>query len=173
MMLRIGSLEIQKVAALEIDQSYEPLGGESIFRAVSGLGLKQTTWRKTRINTSGSGWIPAGLESLDTTVQHVLSCIVPRSVPANLATRQAVLPANRRSDAGHQPWGVAILADGSPVMTGAAVSASHIATLDPVAGAVAYQAMYLPEFTVWVSRPTDSGTPGDAGYAWQLVCEEA
>lgn len=172
MMLKIGSFELQKVAALEIDQSYEPLGGESIFRTVSGRGIKQTSWRKTRISTSGSGWMPAGLESLDTTVQHVLSCIVPRCVPASLLTRQALLPAARRTDAGHLPWGIAILADGSPVVTGISVSASHIATIDEVAGAVAYQAMYLPEFTVWVSRPTDSGTPGDAGYAWQLVAEE-
>ena len=171
MILKIGALAIPTLAALDLEQGYEPLGGEAIFRSVSGVGLKQSTWQKTRITTSGSGWLPAGLETLDTTAQLALSCIVPRAVPADFATRQATLPATRRSDSGHTPWGVAYLADGSPVVT-AAVMVGNVATLDAVDGAVAYQALYLPQFTVWASRPTGSGTRGDASYRWELVCEE-
>ena len=171
MILKFGALEIPLLAALDLEQSYEPIGGEGIFRTVAGNGLKQSTWAKTRITTSGGGWLPAGLESLNVNAQLTIACIVPRSVPAVFATRQATLPATRRSDTGHTPWGIAFLADGSPVKT-AATLAGNVATLDAVSGAVAYQAMYLPQFTVWAFRPTDSGTRGDASYRWQLVCEE-
>ena len=171
MILKIGALEIPTLAALDIEQSYEPLGGEAIFRTVNGTGLKQSTWQKTRITTSGSGWLPAGLETIDTTAQLTLACIVPRAVPAAFATRQATLPAARRTDAGHTPWGIATLADGSPVLT-AATLAGNVATLDAVEGAVAYQALYLPQFAVWAGRPTSSGTRSDASYRWELVCEE-
>lgn len=171
MILKIGALEIPTLAALDIEQSYEPIGGESIFRSINGTGIKQETYKKTRITTQGSGWLPAGLDTIDTAVPAALACITPRKVPANFATRQATLPAARRSDAGHLPWGIALLSDGSPVMTAATLS-GHVATLSPIAGAVAYLAMYLPQLTVWVMRPTDSGTRSDASYAWQLVCEE-
>lgn len=170
-MLKLGALEVPTLAALDLEQTYAPIGGESIFRTVGGAGIKQTTWKKTRITTSGSGWLPAGLEALDTTVSMTLACITPRSVPAVFATRQATLPATRRSDAGHTPWGVAILADGGTVKTSASI-VGNVATLAAVAGAVAYQAMYLPQYTVWAMRPTESGNRGDASYRWELDCEE-
>lgn len=170
-LLKIGAHYVPTLAALELEQSYEPIGGESIFRTMNGTGLKQTTWRKTRVTTSGSGWLPAALETLDTTQPHVLACVTPRAVPAVFATRQATLPAARRSDAGHTPWGIAILADGNAVKT-AATLAGDVATLTAVSGAVDYHVMYLPQLTVWASRPTDTGNRGDATYRWELICEE-
>lgn len=169
--LKIGSLEIPLLAAFELDQTYSPLGGDGILRTMSGAGIKQQTWRRTQITTSGSGWLPAGLDTLDTSAQLSLSCVVPRCVPAVFATRQATLPAARRTDAGHLPWGIALRADGSAVVTTASL-AGNVATLAAVDDAVSYQAMYFPVFTVWASRPTDSGTPHDASYRWELVCEE-
>lgn len=169
--LKIGALSIPTVAALELSQEYPHLDPESIFRTVDGTGIKQMTWSKQRIVTSGSGWLPAGLDTLDTSAQMVLSCIAPRAVPANFSTRQATLPVKRRSDSGHVPWGVALMADGSPVYTAASM-AGNVATLTAVTGAVAYQALYLPEYTVWAMRPTESGNRGDATYQWQLTCEE-
>ena len=171
MMLKIGALEIATLAALEIEQSYEPLGGEAIFRTVSGAGLKQSTWKKNRIVTAGSGWMPAGLETIDTTAQLTLACIVPRAVPAVFATRQATLPTTRRADTGHVPWGIATRADGSTVATTASL-AGNVATVAVVDGAVAYHVLYFPQYTVWASRPTSSGTRSDASYRWELVCEE-
>lgn len=171
MSLKIGSLEIPLLAALEIEQTYEPIGGETIFRPISGTGLKQSTWSRTRITTSGSGWMPAGLDSLDVTEQLVLSCVVPRTVPVEFGTRQASLPAARRSDDGCAPWGVAIMPDGSAVQTSVSL-VGNVATLSAVIGAVAYQAMYLPQLTVWAMRPTDGGTRSDASYTWQIICEE-
>ena len=171
MTLKIGSLSIPLRASLDIDQSYEPIGGESVFRTINGTGIKQATWAKTRIVTSGSGWMPAGLESLNVNQQLVLACVVPRRVPANFATRQATLPAARRSDAGCVPWALAILADDSVVQTSVTM-AGNVATAAAVSGAVSYEILYLPQFTVWASRPTDSGNRGEASYTWQLVCEE-
>jgi len=171
MTLKIGALDLPLLAALEIDQSYEPLGGEGIFRTVNGSGLKQQTWKKTRITTSGSGWLPAGLESLDTALSVVMSCIVPRLVPAVFATRQATLPAARRSDSGHTPWGIALMANGSAVNTTATL-VGDVATLTAVTNAVAYKALYLPQFTVWLMRPTDNGALATADYRWQIVAEE-
>jgi hypothetical protein len=169
--LQIGSLVIQTLAALDIEQSYEPLGGESILRAAAGNAIKQSTWKKTRITTSGRGWLPAGLESIDTTAQLVLSCVTPRMTPADFSTRQATLTAKRRSDAGHTPWGIALMSDGSAVDSDVVI-VGDVATVAAVAGAVAYQVLYLPKFTVYANRPTDSGTRSSADYQWQLVCEE-
>lgn len=171
MVLKVGSIDVQLWAALDISQIYEPIGGEALLRNGLGGGIKQMTWSKTRITTSGRGWLPAGLDTLDTSAQITLACILPRSVPAVFSTRQATLPAARRSDAGHLPWGCAIMADGSPVLTSATL-VGNVATLAVVTGAVAYQAMYLPAFTCYASRPTDSGDRADASYSWELVCEE-
>lgn len=171
MTLKVGTLEIPLLAALEIEQTYTPLGGETILRTLGGAAIKQETWRRTRITTSGSGWLPAGLDTLSTATQVALACIVPRTVPAVFATRQATLPAARRSDAGHLPWGIALLADGSQVATPATL-AGNVATLTAVPNAVSYQAMYLPLITCVILRPTDSGNRSDASYRWELVAEE-
>lgn len=172
MILKIGSIDLPMLAGLDLEQSYEPIGGETILRTVGGTGIKQTTWQKLRTIISGSGWIPAGLDSLDATVQHVIGCIVPRSVPCVFATRQATLPAARRSDSGHIPFGQAILPDNSVVTTTASL-AGDVAIVAAVAGAVAYQALYLPSLTCWLTRrPTDSGNRSDASYRWEIVAEE-
>lgn len=171
MTLNIGSIAIPLLAALDIEQSYEAIGGEAVFRTVNGTGIKQSTWQKLRVTTSGGGWIPAGLETLDFTQPLTLGCILPRAVPADFSTRQATLPAARRTDAGHTPWGLALLPDGGITETALSL-AGNVATLMAVSEAIAYQAMYLPQITVWASRPRDSGTRNDAGYRWELVAEE-
>lgn len=171
MTLKIGALEIPLLAALDIEQNYEALGGEFVFRAVDGTGIKQSTWKKLRVTTSGGGWVPAGLESLDVSVPLTVACIVPRAVPASMVTRQATLPAARRSDTGHTPWGLALLPDGAVTETTISI-AGNVATLGAVADAIAYRAMYLPQITAWVSRPRDSGVRNEAGYRWEITCEE-
>lgn len=172
MILKFGTLEIPLLASLEIEQTYPPIGGEALLRTVSGDGIKQMTWRKTRIVTTGSGWLPAGLDTIDTSATLAIACVVPRIVPAVFATRQATLPAARRADAGHLPWGVAVMPDNSVIVTPATM-AGNVATLDAVANAVSYKALYLPLITCWAMRPTDSGTPGDAAYRWGITAEEA
>ena len=171
--LKIGSIDIPLLAALDIEQNYEPIGGETVVRTIGGTAVKQMTWQKLRTTISGSGWIPAGLASLDASAQIVIGCIVPRSVPCVFATRQATLPAARRSASGHIPWGQAIMADGSIITTTASM-AGNVATVATVTGAVAYQALYLPSLTCWLMRrPSDSGNRSDASYRWEITAEEA
>lgn len=168
--LKIGALEIPNRAALDLDQTYEPIGGESILRTMSGAGIKQITWSKLRTVIQGGGWSPPGLEGIDTTTQQTVACLVPRSLFAN-ASRQVTLPTARRSDAGAEPWAWAIRPDGSIVNTGMSL-AGDLATADEVTGAIGYQIQYYPLLTCWISRPSESGVRGDATYTWTLTCEE-
>lgn len=166
----LNALIIPNRAALDLDQTYEPMGGESILRTMSGTGIKQVTWSRLRTTISGGGWSPPGLGGIDTTLQQSVACIIPRTVIAN-DSRQATLPAARRSDAGAEPWAWAILPDGSVINTGLAM-AGNLATAEEITGAVGYQILYYPLLTCWVSRPTESGVRGDATYRWEITCEE-
>lgn len=165
--LKIGDFALPVYAGFNLTQRYEPMGGEAILRACSGRGIKQMTWTRTRITTGGGGWVPSGLETLDFTAQHTVACVVAQTVPADFATRQATLPATRRADDGHVPYGLAQLAGGHTVMAGCAVVAD-VATVDEVTGAEAYQVGYYPLLNCWVLRPTRSGPEA----AWELICEE-
>ncbi len=165
--LKIGTFELPVYAAFDASQRYEPLGGEGILRAVSGRGILQRTWRKTRVVTSGGGWVPSGLQSLDFDAQHAVACITPETIPANPATRQATLPATRRADAGHLPYGLAQLPGGQTVAADVTL-AGDVATVAAVAGATAYQVGYYPLLTCWILRPTRSGPEPQ----WELIAEE-
>ena len=111
--------------------------------------------------------MPSGLQSLDFDAQHAVACIVPETIPAVFATRQATLPATRRADAGHVPYGLAQLAGGQTVEAAATVG-GNVATVAGGAGAVAYQVGYYPLLTCWLLRPQRSGPAS----AWELVAEE-
>lgn len=167
MILKIGAFELPVYAGLELTQRYEPIGGETILRAVNGRGIMQRTWRKTRVVTSGSGWVPPGLESVDNSVPLALACVLARTVPAHFVTRQATLPAACRTDAGHLPYGLAQMPGGASVQAGVTL-AGNVATVDAVPGALAYQVGYYPLMTCWVMRPSESGP----GYAWEFEAEE-
>ena len=166
-LLKIGTFELPVYAGFDLTQRYEPIGGEGILRAVSGRGIMQRTWRKTRVVTSGSGWVPSGLQALDFDAQHAVACIAPETVPANPTTRQATLPATRRSDAGHVPYGLAQMANGQTVEA-AVTLAGDVATVDAVGGAVRYQVGYYPLLTCWLLRPNRSGP----NPSWELIAEE-
>lgn len=165
--LKIGAFELPVYAGLDLTQRYEPLGGENIERAGTGRGIFQQTWRKTRVVTSGDGWVPPGLDAIDNSTPLALACIKPRTVPAVFATRQATLPTTRRADAGHLPYGLAQLASGQSVLAGVTL-AGNVATVDAVAGAVAYQVGYYPLLTCWVKRSNESGP----GHSWEFEAEE-
>lgn len=165
-LFKVGGIELTVLASLDISQRYEPIGGETILRATNGRGILQRTWRKTRIVTSGAGWMPSGLQALDFDAQHVVSCVAPEIVSCD-AGGSADLPAGRRSDAGHSPYAMALLSGGR--MQRATVSMSgHSGFVDPVAGAIGYQIAYYPEFTCWILRPSRSGPEP----RWELIAEE-
>lgn len=168
--LKIGSITLPRLAGLDLEQTYEILGGESILRTISGTGIKQSTWSKLRTTISGGGWIPPSLASLDATTQQTVACFVARAIPCD-GSRQATLPAARRSDTGYTPWAVALMADGSPVLTPVSI-VGNVATATSVSGATGYQVHYMPQITAWVSRPSESGNRSDATYRWEIIAEE-
>lgn len=171
MSLEIGSLVVPLLAGMDIDQKYDALGGEKILRAGNGRGIKQMTYERLRVTTSGSGWMPAGLESLDFTAQHVVKCVVPRGLTANFSTRQATLPAARRSDGDYIPFGTALLAGGRAINTPVTM-AGNVGTCTAVSGALSYHVSYFPSVTCWLMRPQTSGNLADASYRWELTAEE-
>lgn len=166
----IGGVSIPDLAALELQQTYEPIGGEMTLRTIGGSAIKQITWQKWRTTITGGGWLPFGLSSLDYSAQMAVACIVPRGVVCSGLS--ATLPAARRSDTGYLPWGVALLSDQTTQIT-AATMAGNVATLDAVAGAIGYQAMYYPLLQCYVSRPKEQGVRETASYGWSIVAEEA
>lgn len=166
----IDGVPIPAMAALDLRQDYEGIGGgPSIFRASDGTGIIQETWKKLRVTTSGKGWIPSALDGLDTSVSHVMGCIKQLSLPCTGLV--ATLPAARRSDAGAEPYGLAILSNGRTVKTPVTL-AGNVATAAAVAGAVRYQVCWYPELVVGFERPTESLDRGDASFAWTLTAEE-
>lgn len=168
MILKIGSFSLPVMGAFDIAQTYTPLKSESIFRTISQRGIKQSTPnKKLRISTTGTGWIPSGLEAIDTDQQHQLACISPRMLAADLLTRQAVLPVGRRGDLHHLPYGLAMFSN-HRVQRTPAVMTGNTATLDAVPGAVAYQVCYYPLLLCWIGRPTISGPD----FRWEFEAEE-
>jgi hypothetical protein len=173
MSFEIGSLVVYPVAGFDLQQDYAAIQREAILRSITARGIKQMAegHEKLRVTTSGSGWMPAGLNSIDRSQQWVVKCIKPRSVPANFSTRQATLPSSRRNDAGFTPWGYAVQPDGMAVKVGVTL-VGNLATVEAVAGAVAYAVGYFPQITAYVSPPAESGDMGTATYRWEIVAEE-
>jgi len=168
--LKLGNLEIPVRSALDIDQSYESIGGETTLRTIDGTGIKQETWRKLRTTISGGGWIPPGLAALDTAASIAVACIAPQGIVAD-AGRQATLPAARRADAGHTPWAIALMPDGGQQATAIGI-VGNVATADAVSGAVGYLVQYFPLVTCWINRPTQSFSRGGGAYRWEIIAEE-
>jgi|GEM_PF-1019549 hypothetical protein len=168
--LKIGSIEIPLRSALDCATAYEQIGGETILRTINGSGIRQETWKKLRATVSGSGWIPPGLDAVDSTQQQVVAFAAPLAVTCD-GSRQATLPAGRRSDSGYTPWAIALLADGGIIDTPVAV-VGDTATADAVADAIGYQAWYYPQITAWVSRPSQSLEHQTATWSWELFVEQ-
>lgn len=171
MSLLVDGMILPQISALDVEQQYEMLATETILRAVNGRGIKQMTYGKLRVTTSGSGWLPLGLDGIDYSITHVLGCVTPKRVPANFAARAAILPAARRSDSGFTPFGTALVGGGQAISTPVTM-VGNVATCAAVAGAIDYMVSYYPAPTVWLMRPHESGNQADASYRWELVAEE-
>lgn len=171
MSFELGDLVIKPIAGISVQQEYQDIGPENLMRTVSGRAIKQMTYQRMRVITSGMGWIPDGLQTLDRSQSMIVKCIKPRFVPAVLATRQATLPAARRSDTGHIPWGYAFFADKSVVKASISLL-GDVVTVDAVSGAVAYGVGYFPQIVAYVMAPREHGDLGSASYSWEIVAEE-
>lgn len=168
--LKIGSLEIPVRSAIDADQSYTAIGGETVLRTISGAGIRQETWKRIRTTINGGGWLPAGLAAIDTTVSVDVACIAPQARVADV-NRQATLPAARRSDAGHTPWAFALLPDGGLANTTLGI-AGNVATAGAVAGATGYLIHYFPLLHCWINRPTQSFSVAAGSHTWEIIAEE-
>jgi len=167
--LKIGTLDIPVRSVLDADQTYAPIGGETILRTLNGSSIRQESWKKLRTTITGSGWLPAGLSVIDTTVPNFVACIAPQSLSS--ANGTFTLPTARRSDPGHEPWAFALMVDG-------AIRSSHltligdVATVTAVADAVGYIVHYFPLLQCWVNRPVQSFSQASATHSWEIIAEE-
>ncbi|MDR1889678.1 MAG: hypothetical protein LBQ81_09925 [Zoogloeaceae bacterium] len=169
--LIIGDLEIPTLGRVDqLSQRYDPLGGQSIFRAITGRGINQETWKKTRVTTSGSGWSPPNeLWRLDTSEPLILKCVAPMTLFLPAGANAVTLPQKRRTDA--PPFAIARWQHQELALPVSV--ADDIATVD-LSGIpdAEVRVSYYPEFEVWAFRPTQSADLNGAIFGWELVCEE-
>ena len=165
----IGGIVVPLHAALDMQQIIEPLsGGSAVLRLGAGAAIKQSTWEKSAIRISASGWCPPGLGTLDYAAPLVLKCGLPQAVTTNTTT--AALPPARRSDSGYAPFARAHTGvdwHDTPVSL-----AGDVATITAVAGALAYQVWYWPQFVVYASPPSTTFDQATAVAVWEMACEE-
>jgi len=165
----LDDLVIPIYAALDQSQVYEQFGGYTTLRTVNGSGVRQANWKKHRINLSGNGSIPLGLESLDHAALHTLKCGVPMSVQS--LSNVITVPTYRRSDVALE--GYAHLNDSGELVETAVGLSVDTATLTIVTGAIAYSVRFWPEFSVFCDPPQRTINSRTKEYGWTLNCEEA
>jgi hypothetical protein len=168
--LIIGGLAVPVYASTEIAQTYVPVRGATSRRTAAGGNILRVGWDgKLRTIISGSGLIPAGLQTLDYSAALTLSCIQHRAV--NSATNTITIPAARRTDAGSTPYGRALVGD-VWVPTAVTGIVSNVATLTAVSGATQYQCVYFPELSVHAEPPTEDKPRHGPVFGWTLEAEE-
>ena len=157
----------------ELEQTYAPLAPVRVQRKMSGRGFVQQTWGgKLKTTLRGGGWLPAGLSALASEfprLTHTLYCAVALELQST--TPAIALPAARRTDAGFDPTGYAILADGRSIDTPATL-ASDILTLTAVSGALRYQVLYWPVLTVFLTSVTKRQDLRGNVTGWEISAEE-
>jgi hypothetical protein len=163
----IGTVRIAFDAAHELTQTYEPLGGRSLRRKLSGAAHVQSNWAKWRTVISGSGRLPEGLGNLDPSASVSIYCMAPMSITET--DTSILLPSARRTD--WAPHAYAIV-DGRMVPTGISI-ATNTATLTTVAGASHYTAVYYPILTCYCDKPTLTFSGRGTVAGWTLTAEEA
>jgi len=166
--LVLGGISIPVIAGLDLQQSYEAIGGWSVRRMMSGAAVRQTHWERLRTRITGTGWLPEGLHLLDYAAALTLDCIAPRSVVS--ATNTATLPSARRPDASVYAYALTAL-DGHHVQTGVVVI-GDAATADAVAGAVQYRFVYVPRLQVFAAAPSSEFDRDRGEWRWSLEAEE-
>jgi hypothetical protein len=162
----INNVEIGFSAAHQLSQTYEPIGGRSLRRMLTGSAILQHHWAKLKTTISGSGRLPEGLAGLDYSASFDIKCMAPRSIWS--ATTTATIPASRRTD--WVPHGYAIVS-GNHVKTAISI-ATNTVTFTAVSGASGYVVAYYPILTVFASPPslTFDGRGPVAG--WTIEAEE-
>lgn len=168
MSLKIGSLTISAEAGFSLKQTYQPILARTLKRSKNGTLTIQSRYRKLQSRISGSGWLPDGLDAIDTDALQAVSCIQALSVAS--ASNVITIPRPFRTDTGFTVQGVAIVSDQS-VVTSVSMAGS-VATLTPVAGASQYHSVYYPVLTcaLSINRQFDEDAQT---WSWDIEAIEA
>lgn len=171
--LVLGTVMVPQAAGYELTQEYQPLEGATEIRMADGSVKKITIWSgKLRTTIDGNGRMPSALtgEAMDFSTTKTLKCVSPRGVES--ASNIVTIPAAHRTDMAVNAIGVAIL-PGLDIVETPAIMVGNVVTLTAVSGAVRYCALYFPEFTVWVSPPTESFSRDNTRFRWRLEALQA
>lgn len=144
---------------LNYTQDFESIGGSSLLRMMSGAGLKQSNWAKLKVSISGNGGYPFGFSSLDYSKKITVKCGAPRAIVKT--TNTLVLPPNRRTDAGYEPYTLKL------------VEGLWIPEAAPGV-AIAYKLLYWPQLVCFMEAPQESiSFEGSPPTSWSITAEEA
>lgn len=168
----LGGIKVPLESVLDFQQNYEPISDNNPIRLANGSAILLSSPLSSKIRTtlSGKGWVIAGLNGIDFNSELTLKCAVPLGISS--ASNVITLPSSRRSDSGYEPYGYAIMPDGSETKTNVNISVDT-ATLDTVSGATQYKVEYFPELQVIVTKkPRDSVDRGAVTYSWAITAEE-
>lgn len=161
---KLGGVEIPLEANIGFKQTYSDVQKKTIHRMMDGTAAPQGTFSKLKTALTGSGYSVHGLDGLDYSAALTLKCAEPRSIGS--ASNVIVIPSERRSDAGYEPMGIAII-NNRRVFTGIASVSVNQYTVETRAGATAYQVAYYPQLEVIAHRPESQG-----GLTWRIEAEE-
>ena len=166
----LGGVIVHLVSAADFTQSFRRVGGGRVRRRTQNGGVKTAEhWNKLSTSITGSGRIPSGLSGLDYNAQMELSSGSPESITS--ASNVIVIPANRRSDTDHDPYGFAVFSD-HVIATPVSIS-GDTATLTPIANAQGYNIAYFPKITVVAEEPVESFNRSQGIFSWSIQAEES
>lgn len=165
--LEIGGLVFPIDSKHSIEQSYEDVTAQTTHRMMDGTARRQQRWTKLKTTISGSGWVPAGISALDKSQSHLIKCLGERSI---IGASPITIPGGYRTDGDYAPRGFGYVA-GEMVET-AVADASGVITLTAVTGATAYQVIYYPEITAYITSYDDNFSLDSAEFGWSIECEE-
>lgn len=165
--LKINGVVVAFESMGDISQRYGWVGGFTNDRMMDGTLDSQETWRKRSTTITGSGWVPAALEGIDWSAPVTVDCVQQVAINSPVAT--IMLPTARRSDVA--PFAFAVSPAGRLVPTDSSL-AGDLLTITPVAGAVAYQAVYYPRLVCRSPGHALEQQINEMRHGFELVLEE-
>lgn len=86
--LIIAGIELPQRARLDLNQTFEAIGGRSARRMASGALFKMSRWTRWKTTISGAGWVPPQLLGIDYDQPYTVECVEPLA----LAVGEALPP---------------------------------------------------------------------------------
>jgi hypothetical protein len=93
--LIIAGITLPQRARLDLNQTFEPIGGSSSRRMANGALFKMANWQRWRTTVSCGGWVPPQLLGIDYSQPYTIECVatlalaVGESLPPTWASRVA------------------------------------------------------------------------------------